>query len=88
MNNLNSVLLEGKVLVVSMVGRDVKEYSFALVSKSIVDKSECKLTINVTIDKRLNNLCSDFLEAGKVVRVVGRLTEDGLYAEHIEFKSN
>ena len=102
MNSLNSVLIEG--LVVVAPGRNtvngVENYAvFEIVSARFVRTSEGydheDLNATIAVSGKLADTCMERLEWGRGIRAVGRLAHIklstgpaliGIIAEHIEFK--
>lgn len=88
MNNLNSILIEGKV---KEIHDDVSGIRILLSSYRFEKReNEClEITLDVPVLAfgKLGELCVDSLEPGRVIRVVGRLAPGiVIVAEHIEFK--
>ena len=88
LNNLNSILVEGKLPSDPQVS-DGKTLFYVL--SVHYDKAQFHETlIPVKTTGNLASVCADYLKAGRVVRVVGRLAQDNtelyVHAEHVEFK--
>jgi single-strand DNA-binding protein len=97
MNNLNSVLLEGKiekepVLLAAPEGKSL--CTFTIASERYhgqPEKIETEVSsFDVEAYGHLAEVCGEYLKTGLGVRIVGRLKqEDGgvfIVAEHVEFK--
>lgn len=100
MNNLNSVLLEGKLekgpqLLTAPEGKSL--CTFTIRSECYYKQGEEleKETSSFDIEARghLAEVCGDYLKKGRCVRVVGRLKQDTfrdvrvfIVAEHVEFR--
>lgn len=97
MNNLNSVLLEGKIekgpsLLTAPEGKSLCTFtiSSARFYKQGEDRKIETSLFDVEAHGRLAEVCGEYLKAGREVRVVGRLREEDsrvfINAEHVEFK--
>jgi len=88
MNNLNSILVEGK-LPSDPQASEGRTLFYVLSVR--YDKAQFYETlVPVKTTGRLAEVCADYLKAGRGVRVVGRLAQDNtelyVHAEHVEFK--
>lgn len=106
MNNLNSVLLEGNLVrdpELNYTGKGTPVCNFSVATNRFY-KQEDELVketsfFDVTVWSRQAEVCKEYLEKGRGVRVVGRLKQDRwqdaegknrsrvlVVAEHVEFK--
>lgn len=96
MNNLNSVLIEGKVLhdldTTGTISKFIIESKGFYYSYKTNELTENILYSNIKCYGRLAEMCNKNLVAGKEIRVVGHLAQkklDGrtwIIAEHVEIK--
>lgn len=92
MSNLNSVLIEGVLInEPSQPTENYKISDFTILTvrfykdeDSVVQREEN--TFRIETRGRLAEVVSEMLHVGRGVRVVGRITNMGIAAEHIEFK--
>jgi len=100
-NDLNSILLEGKLAAdpeCRTDGERTEVCTFEVESRRAVKKTEGHFSnevcfFNIQTAGRLAEVCGEYLKAGRVVRVVGRLKQEQtgarqvvIIAEHVEFK--
>jgi single-strand DNA-binding protein len=97
MTNLNSVLLEGKVIadpVCTETGENMADTTFTIevVREHKEDGKVVRIerTFRLIATGRLGTVCAEYLKKGRGIRAVGRLDTDteGVFmaAEHVEFK--
>lgn len=95
MNNLNSVLLEGKLTNHPILTDSTGFCEFTIEThRYYKDNGETKLesfSVNIEASNNLAKTCFDNLEKNSTIRVVGRLgnADSGIkiIAEHVEFKN-
>lgn len=97
MNNLNSILIEGCLISnpkLKKISNNISRCEFRISSyghyQTCIDIQQETLNIDVVCYKRLADICGEYLDKGRCIRVVGRLFYNGesikIKAEHIEFK--
>ena len=94
MNDLNSVLLEGKVT--ADPAPIPNGCTFSILASRLVKTDDGQKTTTslfpIEVTGRLAEVCQEYLKAGRGVRIVGRLCQDPedallfIQAEHVEFK--
>ena len=95
MHNLNSILIEGTVTgaVIPEPGEEAGYFRLLSMGYKKVEgeRVEFPIIVDVKVENRLAQVCSEFLEEDRGVRIVGRLEQEPdkklyILAEHVEFK--